>query len=265
MATAHFTDELQAANFDLPSNPQSYVGLWGPRLLDDGTVASHATHSGRKRKLTDEMVITLHYEATNWFLAGREEPYTSIKQLRDSNPTVQGLLAGVEVDDKTIIHSVQRMFPEFQFGKLQKKRHLDEQHKEMRVAAAKENQLLSADTLNSVVWADEKTMKMEPDAGLGWHDAGGIDYTETRPAPQHNKQPMKVKYFIAVNALLGAFYIKFYTGTSGLAGSSGGEAYRVSLACEQHRGLARLDMQQRCPEPGSPPAAAAPLLPRGTS
>ena len=262
-ATSHFTDELRAAKFDLPSNPQSYVVQWGPRLQDDGTIASRAPLSGRKRKLTNEMVTTLHYEATNWFLAGREQPYNSIKQLRETNETVQRLLAGMEVDDKTIIRSVQEKFPEFKFGKLQKKSYLDEQHQEMRMSAAEENSELSADTMNSVVWADEKTMPMEAGACAGWHDAGGIDYTYTRRPLKYKKQLMKLKYIIAVSPLLGSFYIKFITGTSGLAADGDGDAYLVSSACEQRRRLACLDMQQCRPQPCPPSAAAAPPLLRG--
>lgn len=264
-ATSHFTDELRAAKFDLPSNPQQYVAQWGPRLRDDGTIDSRATLSGRKRKLTDDMVNTIHYEAIHWFLAGREQPYSSIKELRETNTTVQGLLAGVEVGDKTIIRSVQELFPEFKFGKLRKKSYLDERHRAMRMWAAEDNSKLSADTLNSVVWADEKTLPLQAGACVGWYDAGGIDYAYERRAATHNKQPMKLKYLIAVSPLLGPFYIKFYTGTSGLADDDDGDAYLVSSACEQHRRLACLDMQQCRPQPCLPSAVAAPLLIPGAS
>lgn len=138
---------------------------------------------------------------------------------------------------------------------------MTEQHKENRVAAAELNGGLTADVLNSVIWADEKSMPMAADAGVGWYDADGIDYDGVAPPLRYQGKPMKLRYIIAVSPLLGPFFITFITGTSGMSADRDGHAYRVSSADEKLRWLVCLHMQQCLLQSCCPPACTAALLP----
>ncbi|WIA23049.1 hypothetical protein OEZ86_009964 [Tetradesmus obliquus] len=69
--------------------------------------------------------------------------------------------------------------------------------------------------LECVIWIDAKTMYMVVNSKYGWAMAGDEDTYETA-FPPTLKNPMKLKYYIAVNYRLGALLLVFYTGTTGM-------------------------------------------------
>jgi hypothetical protein len=86
-----------------------------------------------------------------------------------------------------------------------------------------------------VIWIDAKTMPMQVNSKKGWFIPSEKDTFETT-LPTNLKQPLVLKYYIAVNYLLGALELVFYTGTTGMpADRNPGAPYKVSSAMELHR------------------------------
>lgn len=229
-AVAQFSNYISSAGLELPANVVEFVETWGPRLGDDGEVAAHASLSGRKRKLTVEQVVACHYEAVNWFLSGRYQPYCSIQELVENNEKVQLVVQQSGVSLRTLRRRLTEMYPAFHFGHLRARPYLTEQHRANRMQAAELHLQATEQKLSAVVWGDEKILRMSVEHGVGWFDIGGDDYFHPPPSPKHKGKTVTLKYFIAVNAVLGPVYLKFFTGTSGLEADREGHAYRVSSA-----------------------------------
>jgi hypothetical protein len=257
-ATAEFRKRLQAAHYDLPSNPGEYVQIWGPRLGDDGVVEGCAHSSGRHKVLTERQVTACYVEARNWWLAGRQGPYTSAEQLIAESAVVHNIVTDAGITPETLTNNLKEFDPRFKYGVVRDRAYLDDQHRQSRIDVSAENKArLQADKA-AVVWVDEKVICLSKESYMGWFSAGEEDWHWRTPVPRYNKSAAKLKYIIGVNYLLGPVWIKFFTGTSGMAADRDGCDYRVSSGLEQLGALLGSNMLQRhlhscCPAPGAAP------------
>jgi hypothetical protein len=83
---------------------------------------------------------------------------------------------------------------------------------------AKAQELLSnySDKLDYVVHLDAKTVYLQEKVIYGYVDLD-VGYTVSHiPAATKNSKVIKLRYYAAVNAKLGAFFIMYYTGTTDL-------------------------------------------------
>ena len=244
--------ELQELGLPVPANCKSYVATWGPRMQHDGSIEGHAADSGRKPALTDAQIATCHAEATGWFAAGRAGPYSSMEELVTNNPKVQAIVAAANITPQTLCRHIKAAFPGFRYGKAAIKDALTDVHRRERVAACKRNLQMSQRQLHLAVWVDSKSMILVIKSRCGWLDTNVCDYEVRKRPPQCGSQIINLKYYIAVNALLGPVWLAFTTGTTGMPGNRGGHNYKVRSCHKQARAAPPTRMRRRRLELGSP-------------
>lgn len=66
-----------------------------------------------------------------------------------------------------------------------------------------------------VIFIDAKTMYMKVGSRFGWVDRT-VEDTFSTPFSASLKNPMALKYYIAVNYRIGKVLLVFYTGTTGM-------------------------------------------------
>lgn len=257
-AVRTFINLLEAAGLDLPPGPSSYVALWGPRMLADGSVAGRASKSGRKRKLTNEQVAACHEEASRWFEHGAPGPYGSATQFCTTNAVGQRVIADAGCEPATLFREMKKMYPGFGYKQVAVKDILTPNHKSERVAACEGMRGLTAPELHRVVWLDAKSMILVVAKRRAWVDAFVRDYEERMRPPQQGSQIINLKYYIAVSPLLGPFWLRFITGTTGMPWNRPGKSYRVRLRRQTERA-------RRPPARALLPASAFPPIAHGVA
>lgn len=220
-----FCNLLEGAKYDLPHNCYEFVQYWGPRLNDSGEIECHASLSGRHRALTDLEVKVCWMEAIGWWQQGRSGPYQSVAELIETNPTVQAIMEHAGVTGQTLTTRIKEIDPGFKYGKTRAKAFLDEQHKEVRVAACQQNLARFKEAKPYIIFVDEKVLCFNDDNYMGWFSTNAEDYHYRMPQQTYKRRVSKFKYIIAVNYLGGPLWIKFFTGTAGLTVH---HAYKVS-------------------------------------
>jgi hypothetical protein len=231
-ATTAFHKYLLEAGYELPTNPHEYVTTWGPRLHDNGEIEDHASNRGRPKTLTVAQIATCYVECLNWWQAGRAAPYASAEQLITDNAVVHTIVTDAGITPETLTRNLKDYDPHFKYGPLHDRAYLDERHRQDRVECSMVNkERLPADK-PYVVWVDEKVLCLSQETCMGWYSSAAEDYHWRLPVPTHQSKPIKIKYIIGVNYLLGPVWIKFFTGTSGMPANREGHAYVVSSALE---------------------------------
>lgn len=215
-AVREFCNVCTRAKVDQPANPWDYVQLWGPRLRSDGSLESRSSLSGAKRKLTDEEVRVIYYEALGWWLAGRSQPYETAQIFIDQNSIVRQIVEHADVSAKTVTRHLTEIDPKFHFGELHQKYFLDEPHRWLRIMGCEENLARFDKDKAMVVFVDEKVLCMSQDTCMGWFSSAHEDYAFKLPPVTAQQHLVKIKYIIAVNYYFGALWIRFFTGTPGL-------------------------------------------------
>lgn len=231
-AAAAFRTLVHDAKFIPPANCYEFVAYWGPRLDDSGKITSYGHRSGRHRQLSDDQARICYFEAIGWWLAGRQGPYESAAELIETNHKVRDIIAEAGVCGETMTRRMKEIDPDFHYGKPRPKPFLDEQHKEVRVAACVENLGRFKKAHPFIIFVDEKVLCLNDDKCMGWFSTKAEDYYYRAPPVKYGNKLGKLKYIIAVNYLLGPVWIKFFTGTSGMPAQRGGKHYQVSSALE---------------------------------
>lgn len=255
-ATTEFRLRMRAAQYEPPKNAKEYVQTWGPRLGDDGVIVGEASNSGRPRVLTDRQVTACYVEARNWWLAGRQGPYSSAEQLVAESAVVHNIVADAGITPETLTNNLKAFDPSFKYGVVRDRAYLDDQHRQARIDVSEKNKARLPADKAAVVWVDEKVICLSNETYMGWFSAGEEDWHWRTPVPRHANSAVKLKYIIGVNYLLGPVWIKFFTGTSGMPADRDGHAYRVSSCAEQLGALLSSNMvhcllQLCCPACGA--------------
>lgn len=217
----------------MPANPHEYVADWGPRLGDDGVIEGLASNSGRHRVLTDAQVTACYVEARNWWLAGRQGPYTSAEELITESAVVHDIVTGAGITPETLTNNLKEFDPRFKYGPVRDRAYLDDIHRQNRIDTSQRNMERLPRDKHAVVWVDEKVMCLSKDSYRGWFVAGEEDWHWRSRVPRVQNKPVKLKYIIGVNYTLGPVFLKFFTGTTGMPADRDGHAYRVRSALEQ--------------------------------
>lgn len=237
-ATAEFLTRCQNLEIKAPRDAASFVERWGQRWVEDGSIEGHGSNSGRKRMLSlDDGQLVVGY-----LKKGRADAdggvYGSIRELRQECPEVDEMLQARGASDSTVERAVHYECPEMVFGDLVVKpkytcKQLNDRYS--TAAGHLETFTTSFRVGQRVIWIDAKTMPMQVNSKKGWFIPSEKDTFETT-LPTNLKQPLVLKYYIAVNYLLGALELVFYTGTTGMpADRNPGAPYKVSSAMELHR------------------------------
>lgn len=219
-------------NLDPPKNPPQFVKYWKDRMTKKGNILSRAHMSGCKFKVTTRQVQLAYNAIIGWEAAGRERPYESAKDIAAECAPVKKLLALTGVHITTLISRIKALHPKFGRKKLRTRWVLSEENRLERLDVALQLKAKEQAELQKVVHLDAKTVYMQEKSIFGYVDlAVGYNIASTKPAKKRGKV-IKLKYYAAVNAKLGAFFIRFYTGTTDMPATRQGLNYKVSSGAE---------------------------------
>lgn len=232
-AVEWFVNTCTAAGYKMPKDRLGFIRLWGPRGDAHGHIDSHAHNAGRRSKLTPPMVERAYKGIIDWKENNRGAPYASHKELAEECPEVAAVLRESGVSIRTLIKAIKAVHPKFVRAKLTIRHTLTDAHKAARKKEC--TTLLSKPPRDKhlVVFIDAKSINMSEQARYGWVDLSvGKSIEGVKPAT-HKGKIITLKYYAAVNALLGPVLLTFYTGTSGMDHDHSGKHYQVSSELKQ--------------------------------
>jgi hypothetical protein len=233
-ATKYLLQKCQTAGLAPPKNPGNYINFWRDRQTPKGDIRSNAHRSGRKPKLTDAHVQAAYKAILAWEKAGRSRPYESAQHIAAECPYVKKLLTKTGTCISTLIARIQEKHPRFGRKLLKAKWHMTAECQQERLATAQDLLDNYGDKLDFVVHLDAKTVLLQEKNIYGMVDLD-VGYTVSRvAAATKNSRVIKLRFYAAVNAKLGAFFIFYYTGTTDMPANRPGAHYKVRSAVEQH-------------------------------
>jgi hypothetical protein len=238
-ATLEFRSFCKSMGLELPKDPSSFISNWGEEWYDKGSLAGSASSSGRPRKLAAEQVQQILDVILQWRADGREAPYESVEQLNNECAVVKAIVDSAGVSDATLICRLKEACPGLRYFKLGLKPKLSKRQRDDRYTTAAQHLEQPDDVLQRVIWIDAKTMHITVKSKYGWALATDEDTYETE-FPPSMKNPIKLKYYIAVNYRLGALKMVFYTGTTGMPAARNPQ--RVYLVSSGHVELGGLSI-----------------------
>ena len=230
-ATDMFTNTCKQLGLEIPEDPRSFVKYWTKKQQQHGSVAGHASQSGAKSKISKQQARIALKKVLNWRQDGLTGPYRSADDLINKCPAVRKTMDSTGASARTLTRAMKLLCPTLSYKRLTVKAKLSAQHKGARVVVCRKHLQVSNETLETVVWIDAKTMYMNVTDRYGWVDAAEEDIFETNRPATRKSNLIKLKYYIAVNARLGAVKLVFYTGTTGMPAERDGKTYLVSLSC----------------------------------
>lgn len=214
-AVPQFLTFCKTMGFETPRCPESFVKTWGEQWDDQQTVQGNASNSGRKRKLKEEQLDQLMGEILQWKAAGMAGPYRSIDELLQNSTLASQIVTDTGVSHDTLITRLKEKNPNLRYMKLGVK----PAHSRAQLQDRYDTACIHLERPNSVrervLFIDAKTMYMRVKTRYGWVDSTVEDTFSTR-FPASLKNPIVLKYYIAVNYRLGAVLLVFYTGTTGM-------------------------------------------------
>jgi len=256
-AAKSLVQKCQTAGLKPPVNPGNYINTWRDRQTAKGDIRSNAHRSGRKPKLTSGNVQAAYKAILAWEKAGRTRPYESAQHVAAECPYVKKLLTKTGTCISTLIARIQEKHPRFGRKLLKVKWHMTAECQQERLATAQDLLDHYGDKLDFVVHLDAKTVLLQEKKIYGMVDLD-VGYTVSRvPAATKNSRVIKLRYYAAVNAKLGAFFIIYYTGTTDMPANRPGAHYKVRSAVKQHWLSLSNDILQCLPQLCSPLLSSA--------
>lgn len=223
----------QTAGISPPKNCGNYVKYWQDRMTPQGNIRSNAHRSGRKPKLSAAHVRHAYNAILAWEKAGRERPYESALQIAADCPKVKKLLDKTGTCVSTLIARIKQKHPRFGLHPLKARWRMTAECQQDRLSAAQDLLANYSDKLGYVVHLDAKTVYLQEKVIYGYVDLA-VGYTVSRVTPAtKNSRVIKLRYYAAVNAKLGAFFIIYYTGTTDMPAKRPGVHYKVRSGIEQ--------------------------------
>jgi hypothetical protein len=254
-AVKWFATQCRENRFKVPANPAAFLRFWHKHVGADGNIIRSADRAGRRSALTPLLVDQAYKGIMQWAQAGRSKPYESHAELEEECPAVQRVLGEAGVTISTLVKAIKAKHPKFGRKKLIIRHKLSDANKQQRVTMC--TQLLARPTRDKhrVVFIDAKSITMVEKSLYGYVDLADSRAVEgIRPAT-HKSKPISVKYYAAVNAVLGPVLLTCYTGSSGLDNDHSGKDYKVRSGLEVHWGPLGLHMSHSQPELGQPSLA----------
>ena len=185
-----------------------------------------AARSGRPKKLTEEWVdscITAlsHGYEMETTTGTKRVPYRTWAQFCQNCPTAMQCLEATGVTPAHLLKTCLATLSSLKRVKIQVKVWLKPEIKAQRMAAAAKLLELPPAWFEGVVWLDCKTMYINPTSFYAWVDTATMSphdlVKEDKRCRARGKELVKLKLYIAVNALCGPVALVWVTGTTGLA------------------------------------------------
>jgi hypothetical protein len=223
----------KVTGLQLPANCRNFILTWRGRMNPDGTLDRHAHNSGAYQQLTDQMAEEAYQGIIGWREANRRNPYRNRREIETQCPAAKKVLRESGVTVRTLIERIQRLHPNFKFKILRIRFELTPHHKAVRRSVCQRLRQHFTHLLHCMVFVDQKLINVWEEEVTGWVDTSVPNYAVgIRPAYYKGKV-IKLKYYAAVHMTLGAFFIRFYTGTSGMDNNHDGNNYMVSSGYKQ--------------------------------
>lgn len=219
-AAGYFKDCLASMRIkSCPADAKDFIKNWGSCWDKNGNLQGKGSNSGRDRLLIDEFLERFLQAIINWAAAGEEGPYSSLPAVLRAHPELKAELEATGASHETLRNSLKRYCPTLVYKNLWVKQKLTDKHKEKRYDAVSTKMYEIAHEpklLERVVYIDAKTMYMTVKSRRGWVLVGQPDIFEAYH-PASEKNPITLKYYIAVNYKVGKVKLIWYTGTTGMA------------------------------------------------
>ena len=225
-----------------PANRRNFILTWRGRMNPDGSLDRHSHYAGAYQQLTDRMAEDAYQGIIGWREKGRRNPYRSEADLVTQCDAVKTALKDSGVTIGTLIYRIQQLHPKFQFKKLRIRFDLTDQHKTQRLSICRRLLQRYQHLLHCMVFFDQKLINMWEEEVYGWVDISVPNYALGIKPAYYKGKVIKVKYYAAVHMELGAFFLHFYTGTSGMDHTHDNNTYMVSSGHKQCRGTLTLHM-----------------------
>lgn len=251
-ACKYLLAQCKSAQLAAPKNPTEFIKTWAGRLTPKGDLRSNASRSGRPAKLTDAKVQAAYKAMLAWEKAGRERPYESAQVAATECAYVKQLLAKTGAKFSTLLARIRVRHPRFGRHKLRVRWHMSGACQQERLAKAQQLLTDYSGKLDFVVHLDAKTVYLQEKVIYGYVDLD-VGYTVSYTTPATKKgRVIKLRYYAAVNAKLGAFFIIYYTGTTDMPANRPGAHYKVGSTAGQHCVSPVNHIHQCLPQPCGP-------------
>lgn len=232
LAAEEFCKACMRMGYDTPKNVTEFMRTWADRATPEGNIERHAHLSGRRRALTPAMVKRAYKGLTGWRAANRARPYRTREEAQESCPEVKAVQDEAGVTFATLLRAIKEEHPGFGRHKLTLHWTLSATHKRERVRVSTQLKARSARAKLLVVHLDAKSIPMMEEEAYGYVDANVNTSVERIKPAYHNNKLITLRYYAAVNALLGPILLVFYTGTTGMDANHDGNNYKVRSGCE---------------------------------
>lgn len=220
---------------DPPENPRQYVLRWMDRGTPSGGIISYASRSGRKQMLKPRQVETAYQRIIHFEKDGLERPWKNANDIARDCPVVRKLLQVTGASMGTLLAKIKERHPRFGLHKLRARWGMTPQVQQDRLSKAELLKAEYADKLDNAVFFDAKTVYLQETTLYGYVDLD-VGYTMSRSVVAKKQgKVIRLKYYAAVNAKLGPFFIIYYTGTTDMPAKRGRLHYKVWLSAEQFR------------------------------
>jgi ribosomal protein L21E len=179
------------------------------------------------------MVESAYQGIIGWRAAGRHRPYASKLDCAQQCPEVRQVLSDSGVTIDTLFKRIEEVHPNFHFKKLRIRWKLTDANKQERDNICQQLLQEFRHLLHRVVFVDAKTVWMWEEEIWGWVDTSVPNFCQgIKPAYSQGKI-IHLKYYAAVHSKLGPLWIKFYTGTTGMAYNHDGHNFKVGSCSKQ--------------------------------
>jgi hypothetical protein len=225
-----------------PCRPKIYCEFWGKRRLTTHNVAD-APRSGAPRRLSQQQIdVAITALSQGWLLLGANEatrkPYSSWLDFCTNCPTASNILQSTGVHPRHLLRACKATLPTLKRAKIQLRVWLKPATKAERVSKSQTLLGMTDGWFQSVVWVDAKTLYISPKSAFAWINtadmmAHSMLVREDRRIKPKPSQMVKIKFYIAVNAMYGPVAMVFTTGTTGMTADRANPPYTVSLTYDR--------------------------------
>jgi hypothetical protein len=233
LAVAWFIAACTLFHFHIPANPLNFINYWRDRWTPEGGINSRAHNSGRLPKISPQQVERAYKGIISWKADGKSRPYKSMDRMATDCPAVKKVLEETGITIKHLVRLIKKAHPHFQYKQLKVTWKMTDDLKAERLHVCTGLLAEYADMLHRMVFMDQKTVFMWEQEVCGWVDTT-VEYSfeGIKPA-KHGRQTIRLKYYSAVHSKLGAFFLRFYTGTTGMTCRHDGYHFKVGSSYKE--------------------------------
>lgn len=201
-----------------------YCRRWGQRRIATGGVMD-APRSGRPKQLTADWIDTCITALSHGYIrlearGPKRVPFRSWAQFCLWSPIARDCLRHTGVTSAHLLRACQLSLPTLKRVKIHIRVYLPPASKAARVADATWLLAKHPDWFKAVVWIDAKTLYINPRDTYAWVNTADMSpndlIREDKRYKARGKELIKLRFYVAVNALCGPVALIWTTGTTGL-------------------------------------------------